>query len=306
MHKFLERRAEIVNFEQGDAESLYDAWERFKLCLKRCPKHGIDSHAQMQHFTQGLRAQTRMLLDASAGGSLKNKDEREAMELIESMAQNEYRANNDRGGKKKPGMLELEANSALLAESKLMNTKMETLLQHFTNASSAQHQSRAQVNQVQDQRCDFCRGEHENGACMPEGSEEAKYLANFRKSNPNYNPNSNTYNPGWRDHPNFGWRDTQNTNPNQPQTSQPSNNQQATQARKPLPLEDTLCQFMKMTQGNFEAMKVSQDQLKLSQEISNKNQEASIKNLETQIGQLSREFAASHQQGFEGHTTDNP
>jgi hypothetical protein len=171
IHKFLERRAEIVNFEQGDAESLYDAWERFKLCLKKCPKHGIDTHAQMQHFTQGLRAQTRMLLDASAGGSLKRKDEREAMELIESMAQNEYRANNDRGAKKKAGMLELEANTALLAESKLMNTKMETLLQHFTNASSAQHQAKAQVNQVQGQRCDFCRGEHENGACMPEGSE---------------------------------------------------------------------------------------------------------------------------------------
>jgi hypothetical protein len=196
----------------------------------------------MQHFTRGLRAQTRMLLDASVGGSLKRKDEREAMELIESMAQNKYRANNDRGAKKKPRMLELEANSALLAESKLMNTKMETLLQHFTNASSAQHRSKAQVNQVQDQRCGFCRGEHENGACIPEGPEEAKYLANFRRSNPNYNPNSNNYNSGWRDHPNFGWRDTQNTNPNQPQTSQQSNNQQGTQPSKPSPLEDTLCQ----------------------------------------------------------------
>jgi hypothetical protein len=139
---------------------------------------------------------------------------------------------------------------------------------------------------------------------MPEGSEQAKYLANFRKTNPNYNPNSNTYNPGWRDHPNFGWKD--NPTPNQSQTSQQPNNQQATQPRKPSPLEDTLCQFMKMTQGNFEAMKVSQDQLKLSQEISNKNQEASIKNLETQIGQLSRQFSASQNQGFEGNTKDNP
>ncbi|KAK2453440.1 hypothetical protein QL285_001129 [Trifolium repens] len=189
IHKFLERRADIVNFEQGDAESLYDAWERFKLCLKKCPKHGIDTHAQMQHFTQGLRAQTRMLLDASAGGSLKNKNEQEAIELIESMAQNEYRANNDRGAKKKPGMLELEANSAMLAEQKLMNNKMEALVQHFTKASSAQHQSKAQVSQAQGLRCDFCKQVHENGECMPKGSEEAKYMANFRRSNP--------YNQGW-------------------------------------------------------------------------------------------------------------
>ncbi|MCI35052.1 hypothetical protein A2U01_0056273, partial [Trifolium medium] len=33
IHKFLERRSEIKNFEQSDGETLYDAWERFKLLL---------------------------------------------------------------------------------------------------------------------------------------------------------------------------------------------------------------------------------------------------------------------------------
>ncbi|KAK2441832.1 hypothetical protein QL285_013078 [Trifolium repens] len=271
IHKFLERRADIVNFEQGDAESLYDAWERFKLCLKKCPKHGIDTHAQMQHFTQGLRAQTKMLLDASAGGSLKNKNEQEAMELIESMAQNEYRANNDRGAKKKPGMLELEANSAMLAEQKLMNNKMEALVQHFTKASSAQHQSKAQVSQAQGLRCDFCKQAHENGECMPKGSEEAKYMANFRRSNP-YNQ---------------GWGENQNQSPNLPQQSRAS------------PLEDTLTQFIKMTQSNFETMRINQ-------ETSNENHKASIKNLEVQIGQLSKQMASSSNGGFVGNTCENP
>ncbi|MCI46701.1 hypothetical protein A2U01_0067942, partial [Trifolium medium] len=55
INKYLERRADITNFEQGDSETFYDAWERFKLCLKKCPKHRIDGHAQMQHFTQGLK-----------------------------------------------------------------------------------------------------------------------------------------------------------------------------------------------------------------------------------------------------------
>ncbi|KAK2358323.1 hypothetical protein QL285_095517 [Trifolium repens] len=271
IHKFLERRADIINFEQGDAESLYDAWERFKLCLKKCPKHDIDTHAQMQHFTQGLRAQTRMLLDASAGGSLKNKNEQEAMELIESMAQNEYRANNDRGAKKKPGMLELEANSAMLAEQKLMNNKMEALVQHFTKASSAQHQSKAQVSQAQGLRCDFCKQAHENGECMPKGSEEAKYMANFRRSNP-YNQ---------------GWGENQNQSPNLPQQSRAS------------PLEDTLTQFIKMTQSNFETMRINQ-------ETSNENHKASIKNLEVQIGQLSKQMASSSSGGFVGNTCENP
>ena len=36
------RRREIIVFEQGEDESLYIAWERFKRLLKRCPMHGID------------------------------------------------------------------------------------------------------------------------------------------------------------------------------------------------------------------------------------------------------------------------
>ncbi|MCI04042.1 hypothetical protein A2U01_0025084, partial [Trifolium medium] len=159
-HKFLERRADITNFEQGDAESLYDVWERFKLYLKRCPNHGIDQFAQMQYFTQGLRAQTRMLLDASAGGSLKNKNENEAKELVETMTQNEYRAQNDRGEKKRGGVLELDTQNALLAQSKLMTNQMETLIKHFT--TPPQSQAQAQVNQLQDVRCDFCHQAHAN------------------------------------------------------------------------------------------------------------------------------------------------
>ena len=36
------RRGEFIVFKQGEDESLYTAWERFKRLLKRCPMHGID------------------------------------------------------------------------------------------------------------------------------------------------------------------------------------------------------------------------------------------------------------------------
>ena len=38
----LERRGEIIVFKQGEDESLYNAWERYKKLLKRCLMHGID------------------------------------------------------------------------------------------------------------------------------------------------------------------------------------------------------------------------------------------------------------------------
>ncbi|GAU40459.1 hypothetical protein TSUD_134610 [Trifolium subterraneum] len=230
IHKFLERRNDITNFEQGDSESL-------------------------------------MLLDSSAGGSLKNKDESEARELVEAMAQNEYRVQNDRGAKKKAGMLELDTQTALLAQSQLMNTQMAAMLKHFTTTPALQ----MQANAVQDVKCAFV------------------------KRNTTNDPYSNTYNPGWRDHPNFGWGGNQNQSQQQSQ------------------LEDALAQFIKVTQGNFEEMKISQNQLKANQEqmkanqdVANKNHEASIKSVETQIGQLSRQFAATQNKGFEGSTKDNP
>ena len=36
------RRRDIIAFKQGEEESLYIAWERYKKFLKRCPMHGID------------------------------------------------------------------------------------------------------------------------------------------------------------------------------------------------------------------------------------------------------------------------
>ena len=38
----IEKRGEIIIFKQGEDESLYTTWERFKRLLKRCPMHGID------------------------------------------------------------------------------------------------------------------------------------------------------------------------------------------------------------------------------------------------------------------------
>ena len=43
-----ERREEITTFKQGEEESLYTAWERYKRLLKRCPMHGIDLKTQME------------------------------------------------------------------------------------------------------------------------------------------------------------------------------------------------------------------------------------------------------------------
>ncbi|MCI73749.1 hypothetical protein A2U01_0095013, partial [Trifolium medium] len=62
------------------------------------------------------------------------------------MTQNEYRAQNDRGAKNKAGVLELDAQNALLAQSKLMMNQMEAMLKLMTTAQP----QLAQANQVQE------------------------------------------------------------------------------------------------------------------------------------------------------------
>ena len=44
------RRGEIIVFKQEEDESIYNAWERYKRLLKRCPMHGIDLTTQMDIF----------------------------------------------------------------------------------------------------------------------------------------------------------------------------------------------------------------------------------------------------------------
>ena len=55
-----ERRREIIVFQQGEDESLYTAWERYKRLLKRYPMHGIDMKTQMDIFYHSLNDTLRV------------------------------------------------------------------------------------------------------------------------------------------------------------------------------------------------------------------------------------------------------
>ena len=56
----LERRKKIVTFKQGEEESLYNAWERYKKLLKRCPMHGIHQITQMDIFFHAMNYSSKV------------------------------------------------------------------------------------------------------------------------------------------------------------------------------------------------------------------------------------------------------
>nr|GEV55377.1 reverse transcriptase domain-containing protein [Tanacetum cinerariifolium] len=78
-------RKEITEFEQKPHESLFEAWERYKLSIDRFPNHNILLVTQIDTFYNGLTLSHRDTINAAAGGTFMQKTPKECYELIENM-----------------------------------------------------------------------------------------------------------------------------------------------------------------------------------------------------------------------------
>jgi hypothetical protein len=203
----------IMTFRQDDDESLHIAWERFRDLLIDVPHHGMEKKDLVNIFYQGLDAITQDRLDVYAGGDFGSQTPTEAYNLIEKAAQKSSSRIN-RGSKflcppttqSRQGTVSVNAVNAVDTYS-LLTTQIEALSTKFDRIGSnapAYDPSQAPFS------CDQCGISHEPGVCEQGGAaiqsqEEVNYTSN--QNRPPYNPYSETYNSGWRDHPNFSWKD---------------------------------------------------------------------------------------------------
>nr|GEU97485.1 reverse transcriptase domain-containing protein [Tanacetum cinerariifolium] len=63
-------RNEITNFRQRPDESLFEAQERYKLSIDRCPNHNMLPVTQIDTFYNGLTLRHRDTINAAAGGTI--------------------------------------------------------------------------------------------------------------------------------------------------------------------------------------------------------------------------------------------
>jgi len=118
--KTVERKMEISSFHQYPDESLSEALDRFHGLLRKMPTHGYSEPVQLNIFIDGLRPQSKQLLDASVGGKNKLKTPEEAMELIENMAASDHAILCDRTYvPTKRSLLELTKDSNMMHPMKL-------------------------------------------------------------------------------------------------------------------------------------------------------------------------------------------
>ncbi|CAL9021126.1 unnamed protein product [Prunus brigantina] len=243
-------RDKILLFAQQDDESFCEAWERFNGLLNQCPHHGIPLKLQMRMFYKGLTPSSHNIVTNFAGGSYKTKTPEETYELFEAIAMETQHT--DTRGKRIVG----GSNDSSSVQISKLEQKLDALLALSSRNPSKEVCSICETHDHPTISCPL-------GAAYPEFVQEQAKLVNSYNRGPINDPYSQSYNPGWRNHPNFSWRNTQNqANPPSLQRPQQSSS-----------LEDIVKQ-MAINQSNFQ-----------------QTTQAALSKLEVQLGQIAAEIA---------------
>ncbi|GJX19659.1 hypothetical protein Tco_0222336 [Tanacetum coccineum] len=83
---------EINNFQQEPDETLYQAWERFKELLMKCPQHHLTEMQEVILFYNGLDVPTRHILDSR--GAVLTKTAADAKTTSDGLAAIQAQLNN--------------------------------------------------------------------------------------------------------------------------------------------------------------------------------------------------------------------
>ncbi|MCQ7416326.1 retropepsin-like aspartic protease family protein, partial [Salmonella enterica] len=254
--KTVKLRTEIGTFQQQYDEQLFEAWERFKELLRKCPHHGYPDWLQVQLFYNGLTPSTKTIVDAAAGGTLLSKTVENARTLLEDMATNSYQWPSERSTPKKiaAGVFEVDKVSALQAQM----TSLANAFIKFSGTGSAQSIESAAALASRPQE---------------ETIEQVQYVSNSNFRGYNNNSTPTHYHPNNRNHENFSYANTKNVlNP-------PGFAPQTQENKK---LEDLVGAFI--AESSNRTTKLEEAVIAINSTVNGHS--AAIKNIETQLGQL--------------------
>jgi hypothetical protein len=201
-------RKAITGFSQIDGESFHETWERMKDLLRKCPHHAVPKWQQVQCFYDGLTEPHRQMVDASCGGTFMLKSEDDAWTLFENLGENSlHHASSGRRAppakQKHEGLFEVSHPSEVTSKVDALSRKLDQIMAAgFAPTPVAPISTPHEV-------CSFCSNpSHQAKDCPIIGqfSEVHPEQVNAAFSRPGNDPYSNSYNPGWRNHPNFSWR----------------------------------------------------------------------------------------------------
>ncbi|XP_057784322.1 uncharacterized protein LOC131001771 [Salvia miltiorrhiza] len=264
-------RMAISSIKQKKAESLADYWERFQQLCRKCPDHGFSDYQLLtNYFYRGMSSFDRKIVDAACGGSLTNKTLDEAKQLIVDMVSNGQQYEDEDDDRYRPVQKVEDSN---------MNERIDALtsLVRGLAVSKTQH-VQCGICFENNHHTDACPSLQDNNteqACMGSADEQEMNAQRQRRND----PFSNTYNPGWRNHPNFRWRQQE---PGMYAPNPPQAGQYAYTARPAPSFAPNMSDIMKSLAQSSEIVK----NLVQSQQAFQHETQAALSNMGTQITQL--------------------
>ncbi|GKA65246.1 hypothetical protein Tco_0764953 [Tanacetum coccineum] len=93
LNETLQLRKEILNFWKLPTELVFEDWERFKSCLRKCPDHRILLLNQIFTFYNGITMIDQERFMVAVGGNFMRKTPQEAYDLIENMTRHHFHGN---------------------------------------------------------------------------------------------------------------------------------------------------------------------------------------------------------------------
>ncbi|CAN6576666.1 unnamed protein product [Malus baccata var. baccata] len=294
-------RKRISGIQQDEGEFFPTYYERFKSLVALCPQHQMKEELLLQYFYEGLLPIERQMLDASAGGALVDKTPTAAKMLIASRALNaqQYEGVGQRSMPRQHQVNEVSAITEL--QNQMAN--LTTLLSQMVEGPKVKPVASCGVCSMQNHPTDKCPQLIENG-----GWETLNAVGYGNQYQSRGDPFSNTYNPGWRDHPNFNWRD-----PQQGQQQSGFRQQPPGFYQKPMAPPQAQAQPAQSNVGNSsDNDKIFQLLTTLTQEVQTQNKERQIQdkrvdNLEKQVGQIAEFMGQFREQGrLPSSTVVNP
>ncbi|KAK8492425.1 hypothetical protein V6N11_027784 [Hibiscus sabdariffa] len=191
-----ELRRSILGIQQKDYETLYEYWERFNKLCASCPQHGLSEQAKLQYLYEGMLPVDRKMVDAASGGTLVDMTPTVARTLISTMAANSQQF----GSSSEPSRRVHEVSTV----------SIENKLDKLTDIVNSLVSGKAVATKV----CGVCTmSDHPTDYCpLLQGEPDAQInaVSNFPGGPQRpYNPYSNTFNPGWKDHPNLSYGNNQ-------------------------------------------------------------------------------------------------
>ena len=248
------------------------------------------------------------IVDSGCGGVLMEKSSEEAMELFETLSDHTQQfSSRGRQGVKSKGMYEVNLNGGSPNQMAVVERKLDMIAKAMStqNISPSQQATQLQV-------CAVCSHFDYTTDTCPLYSFVDQEQANYVGQNdypPKNNPYSNTYNLGWRNHPNFSWNNNQSALNHQGQYRSSQSAAQPVQESKKSDLESIVMQLATQQQQMLTSQKLfmaEEKQFWIKQRQTNAKHEQSIQRLEVQVGQMAKKLSGRKQGEFPAQTIPNP